>query len=324
MARDMILLADKNAHSYDFASEVQKYLHDEKQVDVPLRGTEVIKFRNGEIGLHVPENLRGQHVYFIHDSDKTPQDWWIELLILKDMLLNSSAENVTFVLPNMMYSRQDRKERPHVPISARALAESISPGLRRIITVDLHAPQIQGFYPQNVPLDNLYSFSEAAQYIHKKHPEALENMVVVSPDVGGAHRARAFRGRLEKLNQTNYATALIDKVRKAPGKIEEMTLIGDVNGRNVLVVDDIIDSGGTLIKSGRLLKEMGAQRLVCYGTHGLFTEGTSELRDAYDNVITSNTHQQKDVGIEVVNLRPLFAEAIYRAHNNFSISELFE
>ena len=322
---DMILLADKDSYSFKFASEIKKYLGAKRKADIPLRKLDVKRFRNRELGLHIPKNLRGKCVYFIHDSDKNPQEWWVELLLLKDLLLNSSAKEVTFVLPDMMYSRQDRKDAPHVPISSRALAESISSGLRRIVTMDLHAPQIQGFYPATVPVDNLYSFPVAVQYLNQYHKTSLENFVVVSPDVGGATRAKAFRTRLMKTNHDNdYGFALISKTRRTAGEIEEMILVGDVEGKNVLVVDDIIDSGGTLISAGNLLKERGVRKMMCYGTHGLFTEGTEKLKTVYDAVITSNSHRQTDKGIEVVDVRGLFAEAIYRAHKGESISKLFD
>lgn len=324
MEEDWILLADKSSYSFGFAQKIKDYIEKEKRKNIFLGEVEIRKFRNKEICVNVPKNLREKDVYFIHDSNKDPQTWWVELLLIKELLLNSSAKRVTFVLPDLLYSRQDRKDQPHVPISARALANSISLGLRRIITMDLHAPQIQGFYPPNVPVDNLYSFPEAVKFINKFHPQLLKNLVVVSPDTGGADRARAFKKKLENLNHQRYGFALLDKIRKNPGEIGEMILIGDVNGKNVLVVDDIIDSGNTLVKASRLLKENGVNSIMCYGTHGLFTLGTDALKQAYDLVITSNSHNQIDPEIKVVDVSPLFAEAIYRAHMGQSISELFK
>lgn len=321
---DIFLLAEKDSYSMDFAKKIKDYIWNHHEQDVYLGELIVTKFRNGEIGLHVPNNIRGKDVYFIHDSNKNPQDWWVELLLLKDLLLNSSAESVTFVLPDMTYSRQDRKDKPHVPISARALAHSISPGLRRIITMDLHAPQIQGFYPQNVPFDNLYSFLDTVRHLIKMHPMDLKNLVIVSPDAGGTDRARSFLRKLQSLSGGEYSFALIDKTRIKAGEIEKMELVGDVTGKDVLIIDDIIDSGGTLVKAGKLLKEKGARKLMCYGTHGLFTAGTQEIKSIYDVVITSNSHKQNDLLVEVVDVSHLFAEAIYRAQNGLSISKLFE
>ena len=165
----VILLADKESKAWDFAEKIITYIQDEKEVSIPLEEVSIKHFRNQEIQMHIPENLRGKDVYFIYDSTKNPQEWWVELLLLKDLLLSSSAESVSFVLPDMLYSRQDRKHRPHVPISARALSDSISLGLEKIITMDLHAPQIQGIYPAEVPLDNLYSFPETVRYFREHY-----------------------------------------------------------------------------------------------------------------------------------------------------------
>ena len=326
---EMILLADPNSKVWNFAKKIQNYIQQTKEFFIPLHEVSITRFRNGELGIHIPENMRGKDVYFIQDSTKNPQDWWIELLLIKDLLLSASAESVTFVLPNMLYSRQDRKDRPHVPISARALANSISLDLKRIITMDLHAEQIQGFYPQNIPVDNLYSFPEAIKYLRKNHLNNLENLVIVSPDVGGANRARAFLKKLEKaqLNDSikqEYFFALINKTRLAAGEVENMELIGGVKGKNVLIVDDIIDSGETLCKAADLFKENYAENLFCYGTHGIFTKGTQEICEKFKIVMTSNTHYLEDDKVEVIDVSSIFAEAIYRAQMGLSISELFE
>jgi len=325
---DIVLLSDKKSNAWDFSLKIQDYIQKEKEAPIPLESVEIDHFRNQEIDMHVPINVRKKDVYFIHDSTKDPQGWWIELLLLKDLLLSASAESVTFVLPDMLYSRKDRKERPHVPISARALARSISPGLKRIITIDLHASQIQGFYPENVPLDNLYSFPETVRYLRENHLGDLENLVVVSPDAGGVGRAKSFLQRLERAQidfpeKQQYSFALISKIR-GTGKIENMELVGNVENKNVLIIDDIIDSGETLCDAGRLLKESGAKKLMCYGTHGLFTKGTREVCKIFDYIMTTNTHSQRNESIEVIDVGPLFAEAIYRAQRGLSISRLFE
>ena len=324
----MTLLADKKSRAWNFATKIKDYLKEEKEKDIPLKEVVLGYFNNKEINAYVPENIRQKDVYFIHDSSKNPQEWWVDLLLLKDLFLNSSARNVVFVLPNMLYNRQDRKDRPHVPISARALADSISPGLSRIITTDLHADQIQGFYPANVPVDSLHSFPEVVRYL-RKNKEDLENLVIVSPDAGGANRTRSFLKRLQEaqsadIKKQNYSFALINKARSEPGKIENMELIGKVKGKNALIVDDIIDTGGTLCKAADLLRENGAKRLFCYGTHGIFSKGTKELSKKFERVITSNTCYEEGNGVEIVDLSPLFAEAIYRAQEGLSISKLFE
>ena len=324
-----MLLADRNSNAWSFAGKIKEYIENEKRTPLFLGEVSINYFRNKEIKMHVPENVRQKDVYFIHDSSKNPQDWWVDLLLIKDLLFSSSAKSVSFVLPDLLYSRQDRKDKPHVPISARALANSISLDLKRIITIDLHAAQIQGFYPPNIPVDNLYSFPEAIKYLRKNYLNNLENLVVVSPDVGGANRAKAFLKRLEKaqLNDSikqKYSFALINKTRSAPGQISEMELIGEVFGKNVLIVDDIIDSGGTLCSAADLLKEKKAENLFCYGTHGMFTKGTQEICDKFNIVMTSNTHYLNDDKVKVIDVSSIFAEAIYRAQMGLSISELFE
>lgn len=326
---NVVILADKNSKAWEFAKKIQTYILETKETALPLCEVVITKFRNGEIGIHIPENMRKKDVYFIHDPTIDPQDWWVQLILIKDSLLSASAESVTFVLPNMLYSRQDRKDRPHVPISARALARSISPSLRRIITMDLHAGQLQGFYPEDVPVDNLYSFPEVVRYLRKHHLLDLDNLCVVSPDAGAAGRTKAFLKNLEQakaesyINQ-EYSFALLSKERSAPGEVGSMQLIGNVEGKNCLIVDDIIDSGGTLCKAASVLKKNGAKKIMCYGTHGIFTKGTEDLCNCYNHVLTSNTHHQEENGVDVVDVTPLFAEAIYRSQKGLSISKLFE
>lgn len=318
--KDVILLSDKNSKSWTFAEKIQNYLKEIKECDVPLKEVEINHFRNGEIDMCVPENIRKQEVYFIHDSTKNPQEWWVQLMLLKDNLLSASAESVSFVLPNMLYSRKDRKEKPHVPISARTLARTISPNLKRIITMDLHAAQIQGFYDESIPIDNLYSFPEVVKYLEKKPLGNLEELVILSPDSGGVSRARAFAQKIGVENPL----AMIYKQREKAGDVKEMKLVGDVKDKDVLIVDDMIDSGGTLCEAANLLKEYGAKNLFCYGTHGIFTKGTSNLLNNFQRVMTSNTHYSEGNGVEVIDMSSVFAEAIYRAQKGLSISKLFE
>jgi len=322
-----ILLADSNSCAWDFARKIQKYIQEKKGVLIPLKEISIKHFKNGEIDMHVLENVRKKEIYFIHDSTKNPQEWWIEILLLEDLLLRASARSVTLVLPNMLYSRKDRKEKPHVPISARALADSIFPGANRVITMDLHANQIQGFYPKGVPLDNLYSFPTVARYLKENNIiDSPENLVILSPDAGGVDRAKAFTQKLG----SKYPLAFIYKRRTTEGTggtkdFEEMILVGDVFNKDVLIIDDLIDSGGTLCEAAKLLKQNGARKLFCYGTHGIFSKGTEELLKYFEKVMTSNTHYQKEPNkLIVIDLSPVFAEAIYRANIGESISKLFD
>lgn len=323
------LLADKNSKAWNFAEKIQNYLREQKNINLPLKEVSVNYFNNKEIDMSIEENVRRKNVYFIHDSTKNPQEWWIELLLLKDLLLSASVESVSFVLPNLLYSRKDRKDKSRVPISARALARTIAPNLERIITMDLHAPQIQGFYPENIPVDNLYSFPEVARYIFQKYGNEFEKLAVVSPDAGGVHRAKSFLKKLEKYQadfhvKKEFSFALISKTRIKAGEIGDMQLVGDVSGKDVLLVDDIIDTGKTLCEAADLLRKNNARKIFCYATHGIFTKGTQELLSHFDKVMTSNTHYSENHGIEIIDMSPLFAEAIYRAQKGISISELFE
>ncbi len=327
--KNVILLADPNTHAWEFARKIQKYIEQTKEEIAPLHEVSIDFFNNKEINMNIKHNIRKKDVYFIIDSSKDPQQWWVESLLIKDLLLSASAETVTFVFLNMLYSRQDRKPKSRVPISARAFANSISSGLKRIITMDLHASQIQGFYPAELPLDNLYSFPPVVKYLSQTHLNNTQELVIVSPDAGGVERAKSFLERLEKLNANSldkkeFSFALISKTRPKAGEIKNMELVGDVANKDVLIVDDIIDTGGTLCKAADLLRNHGAKRVFCYATHGMFTKGTEELREKFDSILTSNTHNIKENGIEIIDVAPLFAEAIYRAQKGLSISKLFD
>ncbi len=327
--KDVVLLADPKSKAWGFAKKIQDYIAKTKGEFVPLQNVSIELFNNGEIDMYVPENIRKKDVYFIHDSSKEPQRWWIELLMIKDLLLSASVESVSFVLPNMLYSRKDRKDKSRVPISARALANSISSGLKRIITLDLHASQIQAFYPPQLPLDNLYSFPVVVKYLSENYLRDINKLVVVSPDAGGVERARSFLGRLERLNnnymgEKEFSFALISKTRRRAGEIDNMQLVGDVEGRDVLIIDDIIDTGGTLCKAANLLKSNGAKRIFCYATHGMFTQGVENLNKEFDVLLTSNSHFWEGNNAEIIDMSGLFAEAIYRAQKGLSISMLFD
>jgi ribose-phosphate pyrophosphokinase len=321
----LVFLADKNSNAWDFAEKIQDYIKLNKQESLPLYAVPISKFRNKETWIDPAENIRKKEVYYIADSTKTPNDLWVELMLVKDMALRASVNSYNLILPDMPYQRQDRKDKPRVPISARAFADAISPGTKRIITMDLHADQIQGFYPSTTPLDPLKSFPVVAKYLISNHKEDLENILIVAPDQGEVKRALSFQRRLEKIGIGNSGFGFMIKGRKKVGEIEKMRYAGeDPDGKDILLLDDIIDSGNTLCSAATVLREKGAQKLMAYGTHGLFTKGTCELKTYFDNIFTSNTHNSQAVqGIEVIDVSPLFAEAIYRAQKGSSISELF-
>lgn len=320
-----IILANKESYAWNFSSKIQEYILKEKSSKIPLVEVLITQFRNGETGMEIQTNIRGKDVYYVAHAPKTPNNWWVELLLVKDLVLNSSARSLTFVLTDMYYSRQDRKDKSRVPISARALSKSISEGLKRIITMDLHSEQLQGFYPATTPVDNLHSFPEVVRYLVKNEPKYLENLLIMSPDAGGVNRAKRFLKKLEELTGKNcYDIGFMIKQRSKPGEITSMKYVGaNFEGRNVLIIDDIIDSGGTLIKCVQEIRKIGAKKVYCYATHGLFSKGVDEISLNFDKILISNTHNQEKRSVEVIDMSPLFAEAIFRAQTNESVSELF-
>ncbi|MFC1685747.1 ribose-phosphate diphosphokinase [Nanoarchaeota archaeon] len=313
---ESVILADPNSKAWPFAKKVFEIIS-RYEPNFSLKEVEITHFRDGESFVHVKKNVRGQRCYFIHDSSKRPNDWIVELMLVNDALKRASVRTVHDILPYMRYSRQDRKLESRVPISARVIADSIGYRADRVMTTDLHADQIQGFY--NKPFDNLYAFPTIVEYLKSKHPEILNNCVVVSPDAGGVIRARAFAKRL------NTHIAIIDKRREKPGEIAEMRVIGDIKDKNAIIVDDIIDSGGTLMEATKALKKMGALKVYACCTHAILTNNAIEkLPKVIDKMIVTDSipHEDWD-GIEVVSLAPLYAEAIRRTDKGQSISALY-
>lgn len=319
MKEESVILADPDSGAWDFASSVYEKIKQKDGENISIGKIEMTKFNDGESFVHIAENVRGKNCFFIHDSSKQPNDWLIELMLVNDALKRASAGLVTDILPYMKYSRQDRKHVSRVPVSARVIADSIGYRADRVITTDLHAEQIQGFY--NKPFDNLYAFPLLIKYLKEKHSEFLKNAIVIAPDVGGVHRARAVAKRIDK------EIAIIDKRREKAGEVAGMHIVGDVRGKNAIIVDDIIDTGGTLIEACKALKQEGAGKVMAFCTHAVLSKNASErLSQAFDNVIISDSipREIKEGNIEVVSLAGLYAEAIYRINKGLSLSELFE
>ncbi len=325
-ATNLLLLADRNSNAWDFTERIKDHIQEKESSEIPIKEVSIRRFRNGEVDMHIPDSIRRKNVYFVHDSTKDPQSWWAELLLLQSLVLDNSAESISFVLPNLLYSRQDRRDKPHVPISARVLADSLMYS-RRILTMDLHSPQIQGFYPPTRPLENLYSFTEViSQLRSRKIIPSLEELVLVSPDAGGVKRVEVFANKLKP----KYRMAFLEKRRDSNGnrEVNRMSLIGSVREKDVLIIDDVIDSGGTLCKAASVLKNRGAKKLYCYGTHGLFTEGTDKLSKYFEKIMISNTHNEpryrENDRLEIIDVSSIFAEAIYRIEKGVSLSSLFK
>jgi len=292
-----------------------------KYLGIPLAGIDISHFKDGETFVRVKENVRGRSVFLIQPTTPPVNNNLMELLIIMDALKRASADRIIVVTPYYGYSRQDRKAEPRVPITARLVANLIeAAGATRVVTVDLHAGQIQGFF--NIPVDNLYASPILIESIRKKN---FSRPVVVSPDAGGVARARAFARHL------NADLAIIDKRRTGHNVAEVMNIIGDVDGREAILIDDMIDSAGTIQEASRALKKAGAVRIMACATHGVLSEPALEriANSELEEVLITDTVPLKDADsslmekIKVVSIASLLGEAIKRIHEGTSISELF-
>jgi ribose-phosphate pyrophosphokinase len=282
----------------------------------------VKRFADMEIFVEIQENVRGQDVFIVQSTSFPANDHLMELLIIVDALRRSSAHRITAVIPYFGYARQDRKSSPRTPISAKLVANLITrAGADRVLTLDLHAGQIQGFF--DIPTDNLFAGPVLVRDI-KEHYD-LRNTVVVSPDVGGVVRARALAKRL------GTPLAIVDKRRDRPGESEVMNIIGDVKGHSCILIDDIVDSGGTLCNAAEALMAQGAKDVAAYITHGVLSGGavaritSSKLKSL---VITDSIQPTEAVkvarNIRVISIAPLIGEAIGRTSREESVSSLFD
>ena len=290
---------------------------------VGLGEATVSSFSDGEIRVRIEENVRGADV-FVAQSCCTPVNTSIiELLIMIDALKRSSAYRITAVIPYFGYARQDRKEQPRVPISAKLMADLITTaGADRVLTMDLHAGQIQGFF--NIPSDHLYASPVLLEDMRKKFPRAADEIVLVSPDAGGVERARAFAKRLQA------QLAIIDKRREGPNNTQVMNIIGDVDGRNVLLLDDMIDTAGTIVQGAQACAEKGARMVWAGCTHPVLSGPALErLQEScltevvVTNTIPLNGKEQRCPKLRVLSVAPLLGEAITRIHSEESVSSLF-
>jgi len=290
-------------------------------LEIPLAKCLVRRFADQEIFVEIQENVRGEDVFVLQSTSFPANDHLMELLIIIDALRRSSARRITAVLPYFGYARQDRKAGPRTPISAKLVANLIThAGADRVLTLDLHAGQIQGFF--DIPTDNLFAVPVITRDI-KEHYE-LENVMVVSPDVGGVVRARALAKRIDA------PLAIVDKRRERPGESEVMNIIGNVDGRDCILFDDIVDSGGTLCNAAEALLAKGAKSVVAYITHGVLSGGAvarigaSMLKEL---VITDSIQPTEAVelaaNIRVTSIATLLGEAINRTASEKSVSSLF-
>lgn len=286
-----------------------------------LGKAQVGKFSDGEISVNIKDNVRGSDVFVIQPTSIPVNRHLMELLIMIDALKRASAHRITAVLPYYGYARQDRKAHPRVPITAKLVADLIvAAGAHRVLSIDLHAGQIQGFF--NIPVDHLYASPVIHEYVKSKQ---LDGLVVVSPDAGGVERARAFAKRLQA------SLAIIDKRRSEPNVAEVMNVIGDVRDRDVILLDDMIDTAGTLTQGVLALKNHGAKRVFAASSHGVFSGPAIERinNSELEEVIVTNTialdHKKETCKkLTVLSVAPLLGEAISRIHDEASVSSLFE
>ena len=297
------------------SQKISKYLKN-KLVNSSIR-----KFSDGELYIEINENIRGNSIFIIQSVSSPANDNLMELLLCIDALKRSSAKNITAVIPYFGYARQDRKVVPRTSISAKLVSNLITKaGADRVVTLDLHSGQIQGFF--DIPVDNLYATPIFARHIKKKIK--TNNLICVAPDVGGTARARALGKML------NIDLAIIDKRRPKPGKSEVMNVIGKVNNKTCIIVDDIIDSGGTIVNAAKALKNNGAKDVHVYCSHGVLSGNAVEkiknskvknlvITDTIDNV----SKVKKAKNIEILTISHLVGEAIKRISNSTSVSDLF-
>ena len=292
-----------------------------KQLKLKLVNTNIKSFADGEVYVEINENIRGNSVFVIQSTSTPANDNLMELLLCIDALRRSSAKNITAVIPYFGYARQDRKVVPRTSISAKLVSNLITnAGASRIVTVDLHSGQIQGFF--DIPVDNLFTTPLFARYIKKNLKN--KNLICVSPDVGGVQRTRGLATKI------NVDLAIIDKRRLQPGKSQVMRIIGNVQNKECIIVDDIIDSGGTIVNAADALVREGAKSVYVFVTHAVLSgEATNKIKKSKINklIITDsidNVKKIKNVSkIQVLSIAPLMAEAIKRISNSTSVSSLF-
>jgi len=286
---------------------------------VPLGKVKLKRFSDGEVAFQILENVRGQDVFLVQPTCTPVAESLMELLVMIDAFKRASAQRITAVVPYYGYARQDRKDKPRVPISSKLVADLISAaGAHRILTMDLHADQIQGFF--NIPVDHLYATPVLIECLKSMN---LDHLTVVSPDSGGVERAR-FYAKYLKAN-----LAIIDKRRVADNEAEVMNIVGDVDGRDVIIVDDLIDTGGTIVNATKEMRKKGARRLFAAATHGILSgPAIQRLEESeFEKVIITNTiplgDEKRLSKIQVLSVAPLLSEAIKSIHEETSVSRLF-
>ena len=290
-----------------------------KSIGMELGNCSISTFPDGETFVKIEENVRGEDVYVVQSTCPPTNHHLMELFIMMDALRRASAKRITAVLPFYGYARQDRKDQPRVPITAKLVANLlVAAGANRVLTMDLHAQQIQGFF--DIPVDHLYAAPVMYEYLRSKH---LPDLVVTSPDVGGVKMAYAYA------NTLNAGLAIVAKRRKNASEVESMAVIGEINGKNILLVDDLTETAGTLSEAAGILRKMGARRVLACVSHAILNDlAIQRLRkSAIDELITTDTVCRpaiEGLNITTLSVAGLLGEAIKRINGNLSVTSLFE
>ena len=306
------------------AQAIARRMSMHRGMNVSLVDARVERFNDQEIFVEVFDNVRGEDMYIIQSTSNPANDNLMELLIMTDALKRSSANRITAVIPYFGYARQDRRAKARTPISAKLVANLLTEaGVDRVLTLDLHAAQIQGFF--DIPVDNLYAAPIFALDIRHHFKGRMDELMVVSPDVGGVARAREIAQRID------VPMAIVDKRREKAGEIADMTVIGDVKGKTCIIVDDICDTAGTLVKAAQLLVDHGATEVHAYITHGVLSGPAVERvsNSVMKSLVITDSIDQPDAvkncpNIRIVPTAPMFAQAILNIWNGTSVSSLFE
>jgi ribose-phosphate pyrophosphokinase len=295
------------------AKEIADYL------GMELAEVELIRFKDGELSVKICENVRGVDLFIVQSTSNPANDHLMQLLLMIDAAYRASARRITAIIPYYGYARQDRKVEPRVPISAKVVANLLQAvGLNRVLTMELHSDQIQGFF--DIPVDNLFASPKVVEYLTGLN---IEDPVVVSPDTGGVVRARFMARRIQA------GLAIIDKRRPKPNVSEVMNVIGEVKGKNCIIVDDMVDTAGSITQAAQALKESGARDIYCVSTHAVLSGiATERLQGAgFKEIIFTNTiripEEKKLKNMQVLSIAYLFGEAIRRIHEGESVSSLF-
>lgn len=306
-----------------FAGNANRKLAEDisRHIKVPVSKSNIRKFADGELKIKIEENIRGRDVFIIQ-STHSPAENILELLLFLDAAKRASADRITAVIPYFGYARQDRKDEPRVPISAKLIANLLAnSGATRVLTIDLHAEQIQGFF--DIPVDHLYATPVFVDH-YKLH--SLDNYVIVSPDAGRANRVRAFARRLKE----GLPIAIVDKRRIGPNQALVLNVIGDVKGKTALIYDDMLDTGGTIVDGARAIAEQGAKEVFACIVHPLFSGNASQriVDSCIKELVITDTivlaSEKRNDKLKILSVAGLLGEAILRIHNDESISSLFK